>query len=341
MNDIHVVLDHLDQIKLPAFLATIVHVEGSAYKKESACMLIQNDGTSSGFISAGCLEQDLIERVKRGEDSQTITYDMSAEDDIAFGMGAGCNGIIHVLLERIESGYLTHLQQVNKLVRSGKEVLMMKDLFQNNYLFIPEGEKPFGSATHFSSLEVEHVIDQASLGGANKKVYTQVGNPIFLQRISPKPRLILFGAGEDALPLVKVAADVGFNVVVSDWRQSFCAVERFPEATHVLHGFPKAAVQALDLSSKDFVILMTHHFEHDRTLLQLLRGRGLSFLGVLGSAKRTARLVEQEEVPTDVRSPVGLSIGAQGATEIAVSIVAELIQMIRSSTTCVNKVLVQ
>ncbi|MEN0644695.1 XdhC family protein [Alkalicoccobacillus gibsonii] len=341
MDDIHVMLDHLDQLKLPAFLATIVQVEGSAYKKESACMLIQGDGESFGFISAGCLEQDLIERVKRGEGSQIVVYDMSTEDDLSFGASAGCNGIIHVLLERIDSLYLTHLQRVKSLVQSGKEVLLVKDLLLNSYLCIPEGEEPFGRASHFSSLEIKNVIHQASSSGkTSKRVYTHEGNPVFTQQINPKPRLLLFGAGEDAFPLVSLAADTGFNVIVSDWRQSLCTVERFPKAIRVLHGFPHEVVQTLDVRSNDFIILMTHHFEHDQTLLKLLRGRRLAFLGVLGSAKRTARLLEQQEVPTDVRSPVGLSIGAQGATEIAVSIVAELIQVVRSNPSTVNKELV-
>ncbi|MEK4566202.1 XdhC family protein [Alkalihalobacillus sp. FSL R5-0424] len=341
MNDIHVVLDHLDQVKLPAYLATIVEVEGSAYKKESACMLIQNDGKTLGFISAGCLEQDLIERVKRGEDSQTVIYDMSAEDDVSFGSGAGCNGIIHVRLEKMDSIYLTHLKQVKRLIQSGKEVLVVKDLSLNRSLFISDGEEPFGSAPPFSRFEKEEIKHQAdSLGYVSKRVYTQAGNPLFIQRINPKPRLILFGAGEDALPLVTMAADVGFNVMVSDWRQSLCTVERFPKATSVLHGFPQEVLQTLDVCLNDFVILMTHHFEHDQTLLKQLRGKELTFLGVLGSAKRTARLVEQEDVPPDVRSPVGLSIGAQGATEIAISIVAELIQVFRSKPISDNKVLV-
>lgn len=334
MDDLYAILETLDKIKLPATLATIVQVEGSAYKKESACMLIQQDGEQMGVLSAGCLEQDLIERVRNVETNKKVVYDMSGEDDLSFGAGAGCNGVIHVLMEELDDRYLEHLKHLSQLLKSGRSVLLAKQISQATYLFVPDRGEPFGTWTTYSKRELEQIktkfTDQDQKSGT---IYLRRNDAVYVHLLKPKPRLIVFGAGTDAIPLVSMAAGVGFEVYVSDWRSDHCTVARFPKAAQLIHSFPHEAVDSLSIQSTDFVVIMTHHFTHDQQLLQLLRGRDLRYLGVLGSTRRTARLVGEEEVPADLTSPAGLPIRAQGADEIAVSIVAQLIQVLRSPVT--------
>ncbi|MDQ0206737.1 XdhC family protein [Alkalicoccobacillus murimartini] len=338
MDDMYAILDTLDEIKLPATIATIVQVEGSAYKKEAACMLLQQNGEQIGVLSAGCLEQDLIERVKNGETNKKVVFDMSAEDDFSFGAEAGCNGVIHVLMERVDERYLTHLHRLNQLLKMGYSILVVKRISQATYLFVPDKGEPFGTCTSFTETEIERLKmtcdDQDKKSGT---IYMRRNDPLYVHVLKPKPRLVVFGAGTDAIPLVSMAADVGFKVNVSDWRPGLCTGARFPKADRIIHGFPHEAVEAMSIHSNDYVVIMTHHFTHDQQLLQLLRGRNLRYVGVLGSTRRTARLVGEEEVPDDVVSPAGLSIHAQGAEEIAVSIVAQMIQVLRSPVTKVSE----
>lgn len=330
MDDLYPILESLDHIKLPATLATIVQVEGSAYKKESACMLIQNNGKQIGVLSAGCLEQDLAERVTNGETNKKIIYDMSAEDDLSFGAGAGCNGVVHVLMEDIDTSYLNHLFQLHQLLKQGHSVFLVKRLSQRGYVFIPEVGEPFGHGMDYSDAQLKQLKTTCnSLDNQSGTVYVTGENPLYVHLIKPKPRLLVFGAGNDAIPLVSMAADVGFDVYVSDWRPALCSVERFPKATQFIHGLPHEAVDVFSIRSNDFVVMMTHHFAYDKQLLQRLRDMDLRYVGILGSTKRTARLVGEQEVPSDVVSPMGLPIRAQGAIEIAVSVVAQLIQVVR------------
>jgi len=152
---------------------------------------------------------------------------------------------------------------------------------------------------------------------------------IFQHTYEPKPRLIVFGAGPDAKPLVHLAAKTGFSVMVCDWRKEFCQRKNFPRAERLLHGIPEKLLKQISFSPYDYVVIMTHHFERDRELLNGLEKEHLRYLGVLGPQERTKRLLNRDHIPRWVHSPVGKNIGAQGPEEIAISVVAQLIEIRR------------
>ncbi|WP_054712085.1 XdhC family protein [Bacillus sp. JCM 19041] len=149
---------------------------------------------------------------------------------------------------------------------------------------------------------------------------------MYIHIFNSKPRLILFGAHADARPLVQFAAQSGFSVHVCDWRSAFCQSRFFPQAEAMYLGFPHEVLPQISFSTNDYVVLMTHHFGHDREILSYMFDQEVAYLGVLGSKKRTSRLLATSHLPDKVRSPIGLSIQAEGPHEIAISIVAELIQ---------------
>ncbi|WP_440109129.1 XdhC family protein [Paenibacillus sp. QZ-Y1] len=140
----------------------------------------------------------------------------------------------------------------------------------------------------------------------------------------PKPRLIIIGAGNDVIPVASLSRAAGFRVVVGDWRESLCTAMRFPGAELVL-GFPREIMSVLEIKSGDYIVLMSHQFPREREFLELLGDRTYSYLGIMGSRTRTARLLNGLPPFEHVHSPVGLTIGADGPEEIAISIVAELI----------------
>ncbi|KFN02901.1 XdhC/CoxI family protein [Bacillus clarus] len=311
MTSVHTVLEVLLSCEQRCALATIIHVEGSAYCKEGTIMLFCEDGTKVGMLSAGCLEEEVSFYAAEVIENQTWSihqFNTKAEDDLSWGIG--CNGIVHILVEHIDDEYKAFLRTLYVCLKNGISVQMIKDLSLLQTLFICENGDTFGdSEVSFLSL---------SLHGQ-----------CYYQHFMPKPRLFIFGAGEDAKPLVRFAKEVNFFVTVCDWRESLCNISHFPSADTCMIGFPKEIVPRLLLREKDFVVIMNHHFQRDQQLVELLCEQCVRYIGILGPRHRTARLLEGKTIPKHLHSPVGLTIGAKGPTEIAISIIAEIIQELR------------
>ncbi|KAB2495384.1 XdhC family protein [Priestia endophytica] len=335
MENIYDILALLKCSKQKAVLATIIEVEGSSYRKEGTSMLLLENGEKAGVLSAGCLEEDLFQRAADffgTSKSATLTFNMKNEDDLLWGTGAGCNGIIHVLVQGIDEKLREHLLMLGEFLKQGKTVTVVKkithDLRVSHYLFISEDEYVFGEWEGAVSPNVKKLM----LYGKEKSgvaFFNEHASYVYVHCFYPKPRLLLFGGGEDAIPLARLAAQTGFSVTVTDWRRSFCHREAFPLADELIVSFPHEVINKMTIQSKDFVVILTHNFQRDQEILSLLEKKQLYYVGVLGSANRTKRLFEGREVPPYIYSPVGLSIGAEGPEEIAVSIVAQLVQQQR------------
>ena len=338
MEEIHEILNALSSSSKKDVLATIIRVEGSAYRKEGTSMLFRNDGTKVGMLSPGCLETDLSYRVPeivKHRISQTIVYNLQGEHDAYWGQGSGCNGIIHVLLEPIDEEHHNHLVTLKWQLEQGNRVTLIKrlDLDERvtDYLFISDNQQLFGKWNGGDSSLIKRQIQQIHQTHPKSGVVNspELSTNLYIHSFEPKPRLIVFGAGSDAIPLVKVASMVGFSVLVADWREALCTEENFPDAHQLLVGFPTEVVNKLTLTKRDSVLILTHHFKRDQEILQLLMNRELKYLGIIGTRDRTHRLFDGAEIPPEISSPAGLLIGAVGPEEIAVSIVAELIQLHR------------
>ncbi|OQP13342.1 hypothetical protein B1693_16755 [Geobacillus zalihae] len=138
---------------------------------------------------------------------------------------------------------------------------------------------------------------------------------------------MIFGASPDEVSLASFAAKTGFSVTVCDWREALCNKKIFPNADQLIVGSPQEAVSKLQFTPRDFVVILTHQFQRDKELLQLIVEKDLRYIGVMGSKQRTSRLLNFGELPFQISTPVGLTIGAEGPEEIAISILAELIHV--------------
>ncbi|WP_284286144.1 XdhC family protein [Alicyclobacillus fastidiosus] len=163
---------------------------------------------------------------------------------------------------------------------------------------------------------------------------------LFVEVVSPRPRLVVFGAGEDARPLVHFAAAADWHVTVVDHRVEFASSTRFPEAA-AIRVVRRDEYASLDLDDAAFAVVMMHNYHLDRDLLQNLLPRPLSYLGVLGPRSRFDGLLQEVRAAgvaveaaslTKVHSPVGLDIGAQTPEEIALSVIAEAMARRRART---------
>ncbi|OLS40545.1 XdhC family protein [Bacillus sp. MRMR6] len=335
MDGIHEILDAVYLSSEEDVLTTIIHVEGSAYRKEGTSMLIRKDGTKVGLLSAGCLETDLQYRVLENREnmtSHTVVYDMRDEDDLQWGQGAGCNGVIRVLLEPIDACLRDHLSKVKYFLDNGSRVTILKKLSTehsvSDYLFFADHNQFFGKWHGGVANSVKELITQIHNSKPKSGVTycPKLSSEIYNHTFEPKPRLRVFGAGTDAIPLVKLASNAGFSVLVTDWRSDWCTEDNFPDADQLIVGFPSEVIPTLHLTTKDFILILTHNFQRDKEILSYLLEKDLNYIGILGSRARTERLFDGKPIPPQISSPVGMSIGAEGPEEIAISVAAELIQ---------------
>lgn len=270
-------------------------------------MLLLADGSLYGSISPGCLEADLIEYVPLVEASQKpqmIEYDMRPADDFGWGETIGCGGLIRILLEPVTGELRVHLLTAKAAVDRG-EVIQLTRSFVEGY-----------SDTQYKLCG----LDESAASSADCTSLSSA----YVYTFKPKPRVIIFGANQDAIPLAGLAVSSGFRVVVADWRETYCTAERFPGAETIV-AFPDDLVKKLKLTSDDYVIVMSHQFDKDAEFVHAALESRLRYLGIMGSRSRSERLLDGAEQPEWVHYPVGLNIGSEGPIENAISIVAELI----------------
>ena len=293
---------------LPAVLATLVRVEGSSYRRPGARLLLPADGRRIGAISGGCLEADLVERARgvraRGV-AEVVTYDTTAENDLVWGVGLGCHGVVRILLERIEAppAWAAELRAA-------------------------------AGARRTVRLRVRHDGPDPLRWGTRLAPAAEAAGPgEWEQAVTPPPALFILGAGDDAPPLATLAATLGWHVTVADPRPAFATRERFPAATRVLAAPADELIPLLNPGPDALVVVMTHHYVHDLPLLGALLGRPLAYVGLLGPRRRAARILADlaatapaaaAELGRRLRAPVGLDLGADGAEQVALAILAEM-----------------
>jgi len=313
MNELHAILA---AITTPALggrvLCTLVHTAGSSYRRPGARMLVLADGTRIGSISGGCLEEDAIARavvVARTGRAELVVYDTTSENDLVWGVGLGCHGVVQVLLEKLPAAPAWAHVAAENLRASRPTPLAV----------VWKSDDPALLGTHL----------------AEALPASRAGTEVFHDTLPPPVPLIIFGAGDDALPLVRFAKDLGWHVTVGDARPAFATGERFPLADHVPIVRPEEPLssQGIALGPQSVVVVMTHHYVHDKPLLRQLLPQPLAYLGLLGPKKRAEQIVRDLAAEgahftaaqlSRLRAPVGLDLGGEAAGEIALSIVAEI-----------------
>ncbi|WP_162463181.1 XdhC family protein [Paenibacillus psychroresistens] len=294
-------------------LATTVSVQGHAYRKVGATMLMLEEGLSIGCISPGCLELDLQERVSLillADKPQLVEYDMSDKDDLSWGEVIGCGGKLQVLLEPVSGVLLEFMLEVKRKLDQNIGVHFIR-------LIDPDGVHVKYKLVPFAESLAE-TISVPGMDGSAK---------LFAQTYTPKPRLIIFGAGHDSIPIAELGRRSGFRIVIADWRPLLCAKERYGNAAEFVIGFPQKILQQLRLDDKDYVIVMSHHLRWDSEFLHGVAQCDVKYAGIMGSQTRCELLLKGIEAPERFHAPIGMKIGADGPEEIAISILAELIRV--------------
>jgi len=320
-----------------AALATVVHVQGSAYRRPGARMLIRPDGSRVGSVSGGCLDGDVVRRawwVTASERPALRIYDTTSDDDAAWEFGLGCNGIVHVLLERVAwpqtHAMLAFLDQRCRERRPAAIGTVVASDAGNgrlgDRLLLEESGRMHGALAATALAEPVGAAAWHALHEGESHLLHLDGCDVFVEAMRPPTALVVLGAGHDAVPLVALAKALGWHVTVGDRRPAHARVERFPDADRVLLLDREHPLSGLTLDADTAVVLMTHDFAQDASLLSALLQRRPRYLGILGAADRAARLLTEvgSDAPSWLHAPIGLDIGAETPGEIALAITAEI-----------------
>lgn len=318
MSELSDLLDAADAMAVhgePMALATIVSTRGSTYRRAGARLLIPAEGEPIGNISGGCLEGDVArigrEVIAAGA-PRLVEFDMTADDDAVWGYGLGCNGAIELFVEPT-AGALSSVAALRSAAGSCLVTVLT------------------GPDAGSHRLQTDGAAATALRGGT-PRVEEAAGERIFYEPILPPLRLLVCGAGHDAIPLVRQAAELGWRVVVVDVRRALLTTERFGQAAEFARPDPVAAADALAPDNRTAAILMSHNYLRDIGYLRSFLGAPLAYLGVLGPRGRTEQMLREIGQPDAIarlHAPAGLDIGAEGPEEVAHAIIAEILAVTR------------
>ncbi|MDX1447449.1 MAG: XdhC family protein [Acidimicrobiia bacterium] len=311
-------------------LATVVGVRGSTYRGLAARQLVGEDGTSVGTVSGGCLDNDLrhvAARVIESGVAERVEFDLTADDEAIWGWGVGCNGATDLLVEPDS----TAADLADMLSLPGTDQLCMVHP-------VPD---PTRRRIVRPSETADDPVTSAALEAlaAGRHRSLDVGSTRYLlEVVGAPPRLVVFGAGHDAAPVVAFGAWLGFRTMVVDDRRQFLTAERFPEAHDLIHADSGELARTIGPDQKTFVVLMSHNYLRDLEALRSLLGTEVAYIGALGPGERLQRLLDDlaesggeasEGDLAKMYGPAGLDIGAEGPVEIAWSVLAEVLAVAR------------
>jgi xanthine dehydrogenase accessory factor len=321
----------------PLVLATVIDTEGSTYRKPGAHMLIAQDGSSMGLLSGGCVESDLVERAARvlaTNTAEVATYDARISDDPVWGLGLGCEGAMRILLQRLDaaSGYRPFAYVAECITRHEPGALAV--VVESQDARFPAGtswDARSGDGSAPAAAIIECCRRHARGGGFEMLSLGTAGTVVtaFVTAVSLPARLLILGAGPDAVPVAEVAKLIGWQITVADHRAGYLDAGRFAEGTRLVELRPERLAATLGLGDFDAAVVMSHNLDHDAQYLRALAAAPIPYVGLLGPGARRQRLLAElgadaARLGQRLFGPVGLDIGARTPEAIALAIVAEI-----------------
>ncbi len=330
-------------------LASVVHLNGSSYRRPGARMLVTDEGELTGAISGGCLEGDALRKammVLSQQKPKLVSYDTNDEDDATMGIQLGCAGIIQVLFEPIDENDVNNpIRLLQKAIAIRQKAVLVtlfsledkKNEQPGTCLLVEENGNISGTIS-FAELEKDIMDDvQATLQNQSSSFKSYIAPNFsvtaFIEFLQPPVSLVVIGAGNDAIPMMQIADVVGWEVSIIDGRSTHAKPERFVSACQVLVSKPEKVLGQISIDQQTVFVLMTHNYNYDLAMLKALLNRNVTYVGVLGPKKKLDRMLDEmrdegiaitEDQLKNIYGPVGLEIGGETAEEIALSIIAEI-----------------
>jgi xanthine dehydrogenase accessory factor len=321
----------------PVVLCTIVETAGSTYRKAGARMLIDPDGNYYGVLGGGCFEGDLVERA-RGVIADgrpaLVEYDMRGDEDLIWGLGLGCEGLVRMLLQPVlPTNTYEPLSYLAEAVAAFRPVVLATaftgDSMGRSLACAAAGTTGLGLDPDRYPALVEECAERAASGRPGVTELSD-GSRVFIDVVPRQNHLLILGAGPDAVPMARTAADLHWRVTVADHREQNPGSAHFPSAVLQVHTEPAELGDAVDLGTVSAVLVMSHNFNADAGYLKALVDAPPVYIGLLGPTARRAKLLDglddagRAALKDRIRGPVGLDIGGDSPASIALAAIAEI-----------------
>lgn len=330
-------------------LATITAVEGSAYRRPGAKMIIPEAGSGVGHITAGCLEDEVVrlaDEVLATGEPRIETYDLrpEAEEDV-WGLGVGCNGIIDILLEPLDDSFRPAVEARE----AGRAIALATVIDGDDRVdvgararFDPEADR-WSEEGRVPRSVLERLADVATTVAADGRadVVEADGVTVFVDGITPPDHLVVVGTGHDIGPIVELGKRADFRVTVVGYRGASARNDRFPDADAVISTSPVNIREVVATDADTYVVVATHNFIDDRLTVEELLDTDVPYIGLMGPRERFEEMMadfteEGRSVSGEERSrlytPVGIDLGGGSPHQIAISIVAEVLAVANDRT---------
>lgn len=322
-----------------AALITLTRTRGPTFRNVGTRMLVHEDGTTVCALSGGCPQRDIIahamDAIASGQ-VRRVRYNEETGLDVLMEMG--CGGELDVLVEPLDgSSNLTYADALARCLEQRRECLMAT-------VFAKDGEAmPTRHALWCGDVLVHDGIDDAALTDqlhhcaqdvparpASREIATSQGRfEVLLERIPPPHALVVIGSSTAARGLLPLARTLGWPATLVDFDAERLEGLSVPPGIRTIHAPPSTLIEAVRPDADTSVVVMTHHLKQDADYLAALADTPLAYLGLLGARGRVRRVLELAGIKdTHIRGPVGLDIGAESPSEIALSIIAEILAVV-------------
>ncbi|MEM1347076.1 MAG: XdhC/CoxI family protein [Myxococcota bacterium] len=312
-----------------AQLVTVTRTWRSSPRPVGSHLAVRDDGLFLGSVSGGCVEgavlRESLERMEAEDVTPPATFRFGTTDAQAWAVGLPCGGEIEVLVAQAPS--LDALRALTRARRARRQAVLTLSLEDGSCCVMVDGAPAVGEPMpalleRFQAIVHREIAEVVSIDGVD----------VFVHPLLPRPRLAIVGAVHIAQALVVLAKMSDYDVVVVDPREAFNTAQRFPDTERVLE-WPDDALPTLGLTARDALVVLSHDPKLDDPALAGALEEGVGYVGALGSVRNQTKRLERlaaAGVPCDelarIHGPVGLDIGSRSAPEIAVSIMAQLIQ---------------
>jgi xanthine dehydrogenase accessory factor len=318
-------------------LATVVQTWGSSPRRAGSKMAIASDGQFAGSVSGGCVENAVIEAALDvvGTGQPRLLH-FGVADETAWNVGLACGGSIDVFVQRLDGDFFRHLRaawtadidSVHAIVIGGATELL------GNQLLIQANEVVTGDYRNVN--EIVDAANETISRGKSQRIALPDGTEFFLEFISPPPSLIAVGGVHITIALVSLAKTLGYRTIVIDPRTAWGRETRFAHVDQLIQAWISDAFQQVTITRSTAIVMLTHDPKMDDPALKLALSSPAFYVGALGSkttnAKRRQRLLEDrisESQLSRLHAPIGLDIGAETPEEIALAIMAEVVEAYR------------
>lgn len=325
-------------------IATVIQTWGSAPRQAGSAMALTAGGKIAGSVSGGCVETAVVESGLRSlSTGRPELLRFGVTDETAWSVGLACGGTIEVFVDPVRG---ETFDAVRTAIRDGRPTAVAtvvagtEENLGRRLLVSEDGTVTGGLGESFDAAVVAEAR-KALAGGAPKRLEPTPERPaeIFIDVLQPPPRLIVVGGVHIAIPLVAIAKTLGYRTVVVDPREKFGSAERFPDVDRIVSAWPDRALGEIGIDAATAVAVLTHDPKLDDPALAAALRSPAFYVGALGSRRtqeqRRQRLLEaglDEEMLARLHAPIGLPIGGRSPGEIALSIMAQIVEARNKAT---------